>query len=319
MGTEARIGIIGTEAADPWLLDALLDSSQNDLLVVGCWSPPGLGTDVSNGRRRGIRQLESLDDLIAAAECLYIAAPVTHRLHFARHAISGRKAVFCEQPLSEDPVETARFVREAQNAQVAVNYVTPGVPALDLLRTWLKWDVIGAPYRLDLTTDWIHAIAGTGQNSCQSFDSSNRFVPDLLIHHLFLARRLFGILRLQDAPVAVPYGLPPGTVPFRAGSIPSILLEDAIGAVVEADATWMLYGVGAIRLRGWSTLERATPDGRWSRETPHLAGHQVRTIAAAAQVKELAAFARNKPHHLATHFEAYEVEAFVSLLRWAQV
>jgi len=70
-------------------------------------------------------------------------------------------------------------------------------------------------------------------------------------------------------------------------------------------------------LCGWSTLERAAPDGSWWRETAPLSNHQVRTLAAARQVKELAAFAGGRPHHLATHFEAYELEAFVSLLRRA--
>src|SRR3984885_8973119 len=71
------------------------------------------------------------------------------------------------------------------------------------------------------------------------------------------------------------------------------------------------------RLCGWSTLERAAPDGSWWRETAPLSNHQVRTLAAARQVKELAALAGGRPHHLATHLEAYELEVFVSLLRWA--
>lgn len=85
----------------------------------------------------------------------------------------------------------------------------------------------------------------------------------------------------------------------------------------EAEPAWTLHGVGAIRLCGWSRLERAAPGGSWRRETAPLSNHQVRTLAAARQVKELAALAGGRPHHLATHFEAYELEAFVSLLRRA--
>jgi hypothetical protein len=34
------VGVIGIERADPWLLDALPDPGQSDLVVAGCWSPP---------------------------------------------------------------------------------------------------------------------------------------------------------------------------------------------------------------------------------------------------------------------------------------
>jgi predicted dehydrogenase len=133
------VGVIGIEGADPWLLDALLDPGQSDLVVAGCWSPPRAGTGGCNGDRRNIQHVESLDELIAAADCLYIGTPVALRLPFACRAITQHKAVFCEQPLAKDPAETSHFVREAQNARVAVNYVTPSVPAVTHLRNWLKW------------------------------------------------------------------------------------------------------------------------------------------------------------------------------------
>ena len=139
----------------------------------------------------------------------------------------------------------------------------------------------------------------------------------LLLHYLFLALRLLGILRFQGPHSAAPYGLCHGAVAFRAESIPTILSRCTSRQAPEDEPAWTLHGVGAMRLCGWSTLERAAPDGSWRRETAPLSNHQVRTLAAARQVKELAALAGGRPHHLATHFEAYELEAFVSLLRWA--
>jgi hypothetical protein len=313
------VGVIGIEGADPWLLDALLDPVQSDLVVAGCWSPPCTGSGRCNAARGNIQRVESLDELIAAADCLYIGTAVRLRLPFARRAVAQHKPIFCEQPLAKDPAETGHFVREAQNARVAVNYVTPSVPATAHLRNWLKWDAVGAPYRLDLALGRSARVPvlrcpdnGAGQESTLS----NDLAPDLLLHYLFLARRLLGILRLQGPHSAAPYGLCPGEVVFQAGSIPTILSRRASRQAPEAETAWTLRGVGAVRLCGWSTLERAAPDGSWWRETAPLSNHQVRTLAAARQVRELAAFAGGRPHHLATHFEAYELEAFVSLLRW---
>jgi predicted dehydrogenase len=314
------VGVIGIEGADPWLLDALLDPGQSDLVVAGWWSPPRTGTGGCNGARRNVQHVESLDELIAAADCLYIGTSVALRLPFACRAIAQHKPVFCEQPLTKDPAETAHFVREAQNARVTVNYVTPSVPAITHLRNWLQWGAIGAPYRLDLALDRIARVPvlpcpynGAWQESTRS----NDLTPDLLLHYLFLALRLLGTLRFQGPHSAAPYGLRHGAVAFQAGSIPTILSRCTSRQAPEAASAWTLHGVGAIRLCGWSTLERAAPGGSWWRETAPLSNHQVRTLAAARQVKELAALAGGRPHHLATHFEAYELEAFVSLLRWA--
>jgi predicted dehydrogenase len=314
------VGVIGIEGADPWLLDALLDPGQSDLVVAGCWSPPHIGTGGCNGARRDIQHVESLDELIAAADCLYIGTPVALRLPFARRAIAQHKPVFCEQPLAKDPAETGHFVREAQHARVAVNYVTPSVPAITHLRDRLKWGAIGAPYRLDLVLDHtprVPVLPCPYNGAWQESTRSNDLTPDLLLHYLFLALRLLGVLRLQGPHSVAPYGLCQGAVVFQSGSIPTILSRGASRHAPEAEPTWTLYGVGAIRLCGWSTLERAAPGGGWWRETAPLSNHQVRTLAAARQVKELAALAGGRPHHLATHFEAYELESFVSLLHWA--
>lgn len=311
------IGVIGIEGADPWLLDALLDPGQSDLVVAGCWSPPRTGTGGCNDARRNVQHVESLDELIAAADCLYIGTSVALRLPFACRAIAQHKPVFCEQPLTKDPAETGQFVREAQNARVAANYVTPSVPAITHLRNWLKWGAIGAPYRLDLALDRTARAPCPYNGAWQEPTRSNDLRSDLLLHYLFLALRLLGVLRLQSPHSAAPYDLCHGAVAFQAGSIPTILSRCTSRQAPEAEPAWTLHGVGAIRLCGWSTLERAAPGGSWSRETPPLPNHQVRTLVAAHQVKELAALADGRPHHLATHFEAYELEAFVSLLRWA--
>jgi hypothetical protein len=34
------VGVIGIERADSWLLDALPEPGQSDMVVAGCWSPP---------------------------------------------------------------------------------------------------------------------------------------------------------------------------------------------------------------------------------------------------------------------------------------
>ena len=73
--------------------------------------------------------------------------------------------------------------------------------------------------------------------------------------------------------------------------------------------------MGTSRIRGWSALERALPDGSWQSETPEPSNGILRAETAARQVKELAALARGEAHHLATAFEAHEVEAFLDLLR----
>lgn len=306
----ANVGVIGTSALDPWLVEAMLDPCQDALRIVGVWSPPGLASGGADDRLNQARQARSLDELLALSDCLYVAAPVEQRLAFVQRTIDRNKPVFCEAPLCDSPADSAYLVRGAVNARIAVNYQAPCIPSVALLQTWLKLGALGAPYRLIVSPGchpWWQSVSPD--------HVAGRSAADLLMHYLFISRRLFGPMSLRDADVAFPYRLAPGLVPFRAGGLPAVLVGRRTGDPAQQEGVWTVLGVGAARIRGWSALERALPDGSWQSETPEPSNRILRAETAARQVKELAALARGEAHHLATAFEAYEVEAFLDLLR----
>lgn len=306
----ANVGVIGTSELDPWLVEAMLNPRQAAVRIVGSWSPPGLTNGGANDRLRQVRQVSSLDELLALSDCLYVAAPVEQRLAFVQRSIDKNKPVFCEAPLCENPADTAHLVRGAVNARIAVNYRAPCMPSVALLQGWLKLGALGAPHRLVVSPGG-HAW----WQSASPAHTAERRAAHLLMHYLFISRRLFGPMTLRDADVAFPYRLAPGLVPFRAGGLPAVLVGRGADDPTQQDAAWTVMGVGAARIRGWSALERVRPDGSWESETPEPSVGILPAETAARQVKELAALARGEAHHLATASEAYEVEAFLDLLR----
>jgi hypothetical protein len=300
----ASVGIVGTSFVDPWMLGAMLSVHQNAVRVVGFWSPPGEVRGSMNDRFRPLRMASSLDALLAISDSIYVAAPVAQRLGFVQRALMKNKAVFCEPPLCSELADGANLVRNAVNARIAVNYPAPCIPSVALLHGWLKLGALGVPDRL---------VVSAGNPS--SVSSSLAGAIELLMHYLFISRRLFGPLTLRDADIAFPYGLPSWLVPFRAGGIPALLVAGGGNEGGAPEPAWTLLGVGAARIRGWAALERARPDGTWENESPHCSAELLHAEIAGRQISELAALSRGGAHHLATAFEAYEVQAFLELLR----
>lgn len=300
----ASIGIVGTSFVDPWLLDAMLSLHQDAVRVVGFWSPPGTVSGSMDDRFRQLRMANSLDALLSVSDSIYIATPVAQRLPVMQRALTKNKAVFCEPPLCSEPAESAHLVRNAVNARIAVNYRAPCIPSVALLHAWLKLGVLGVPDRL---------VVSAGNPGWVS--SSLAGATELLMHYMFISRRLFGPMTLRDADIAFPYGLPSWLVPFRAGSLPAILVAGGGNETGTPEAAWTLLGLGGTRIRGWAALERIRPDGAWENESPRCSAELLHAEIAGRQISELAALSRGEAHHLATAFEAYEVEAFVKLLR----
>lgn len=298
--TCASVGIVGTSFVDPWLLDAMLSLRQDAVRVVGFWSPPAAVSGSMDDRFRRLRMAGSLDALLAICDSVYIAASVDQRLAFVQRALTTNKAVFCEPPLCSEPAESAHLVRNAVNARIAVNYRAPCIPSIGLLHGWEKMGALGVPDRLVISAGNPDRVASNP--------------TELLMHYLFISRRLLGPMTLRDADIAFPYGLPSWLVPFRAGGIPALLVTAGADAAGASEAAWTLLGVGGTRIRGWATLERTRPDGAWEDYTPRCSAEVLHAEVAARQIDELAALTRGKAHRLATAFEAYEVEAFAELL-----
>ena len=93
------LAVIGADTASGPLLDAILSSDRGVLDPIGFWSfPPGSGAPPTRILLRAVENFDTLDMLLNAADCVYIASRKVDWLAVARIALGKGKAVVCERP-----------------------------------------------------------------------------------------------------------------------------------------------------------------------------------------------------------------------------
>ncbi|MCA3307702.1 MAG: Gfo/Idh/MocA family oxidoreductase [Roseomonas sp.] len=316
MPTPTKLGIIGLGIMGERLLRAALEDAAESVTPVAVWDPSPAAAARISTIPGAPPMLTSAEAVIAACECLYIAAPPAAHIPLAEAAIAAGRSVFIEKPLATSLSDARAFVAraEASSARAAVNFPMASSPAVAQLAAWragltpqsLAIEVAFATW----PRGWQQAAA-----SWLAKRAEGGFTREVASHFLFLTRRQLGPLTLLDAKVSYPPGDGAETAieaRLSAGGVP-VTLKGSVGTTTKDDHnTWTLNG--AIRLRDWSFAERLGADGAWAQAPDALPNEKMRPMVLKGQLAQVAAMTRGEAHRLATLREALEVQEIVEAI-----
>ncbi|MCA3302687.1 MAG: Gfo/Idh/MocA family oxidoreductase [Roseomonas sp.] len=316
MPTPTKLGIIGLGIMGERLLRAALEHAAESVTPVAVWDPSPAAAARISTIPGAPPMLTSAEAVIAACECLYIAAPPAAHIPLAEAAIAAGRSVFIEKPLATSLSDARAFVAraEASSARAAVNFPMASSPAVAQLAAWragltpqsLAIEVAFATW----PRGWQQAAA-----SWLAKRAEGGFTREVASHFLFLTRRQLGPLTLLDAKVSYPPGDGAETAieaRLSAGGVP-VTLKGSVGTTTKDDHnTWTLNG--AIRLRDWSFAERLGADGAWAQAPDALPNEKMRPMVLKGQLAQVAAMTRGEAHRLATLREALEVQEIVEAI-----
>jgi len=316
MPTPTKLGIIGLGIMGERLLRAALEHAAESVTPVAVWDPSTAAAARLSAIPGAPPMLTSAEAVIAACECLYIAAPPAAHIPLAEAAIAAGRSVFIEKPLATSLSDARGFVAraEAAGARAAVNFPMASSPAVAQLAAWragltpesLAIEVAFAAW----PRGWQQAAA-----SWLAKRAEGGFTREVVSHFLFLTRRQLGPLKLVSAGTTYPAGAGAETAihaTLTAGGLP-VTLQGGVGTTPKDDHnTWTLNG--AIRLRDWSFAERLGADGAWAQAPDALPNEKMRPMVLRGQLAEVAAMTRGEAHRLATLREALEVQEIVEAI-----
>ncbi len=314
-----KLAIIGAGIMGERLARAAREHAADVVEITGVWDHAPDATARLAAALPGLPVSDTAAQAMASADCVYIASPPASHLGYAETALALDKAVFCEKPLSVDPIASKRFVDVHHNARIAVNF--PFASSLAVARL-VEWSVeIGAPETLTIDVafrmwprPWQHDAA-----SWLDRRAEGGFTREVVSHFLFLSRRLLGKLKIAGE-VIVQY---PDDVRsefdiraiLTAGGIETHLTGNVGNVPKDDHNAWTLRGPhGAIRLRDWSIAERQTADGKWHADPDALPNEKMRPLVLRRQLEEVAKMTRGEHHRLATIQEAFEVQQIVEAI-----
>lgn len=331
-----RLGIIGYGIMGERLLRAALNHDPAVIAVAGLWDPSAAAMQRLAADLPQVPRLDSAAAVTAACDCLYIASPPASHLGYARAAIAQGRAVFCEKPLAVDIADAEAFVAETRQAGArgAVNFPFASMQGVAQLVRWMEDGVTGPggiaavqrveigiafaqwprPWQMDAVA-WLDARAQGG------------FAREVGSHFLFLARRLFGPLALQQHSVSYPEaGRSERAISavLQAGSTP-VALQGGVGTTTLPDHnTFTIIGSGGrIRLRDWAVAERQMADGAWQESPDAIPNEKARPLTLRGQLDKVAALTAGRPAPaamsrdglaLASFAEAAEVQRVVETI-----
>lgn len=313
-----KLGIIGAGIMGERLARAALEQADGSVEIVGIWDPSASAMARIGAHLPALPRLGSVEALIAASECVYVASPPASHLGHARHALDAGKAVFCEKPLGVDLGDSAAFTEAHRGARAAVNF--PFASSLAVARLAEGMATIGTPRTLTIDVafrvwprPWQHDAA-----SWLDRPTEGGFTREVVSHFLFLARRLLGPLTLIEQLVQFPDdGGSERDIRARltAGEVPVNLTGNVGNTPKDDHNAWTLRGDdGAIRLRDWAFAERQLPDGTWQADAEALSNERMRPLVLKRQLDGVAKMTLGHDHHLATIEEAFDVQKVVEAI-----
>lgn len=321
-----RLGIIGYGIMGERLLRAALNHDPAVIAVAGLWDPSPAAMQRLAQDLPQVPRLESAAAVIAACDCLYIAAPPAFHLAYARDAFAQGRAVFCEKPLAVDVAEAEGFVAEAEKtgARAGVNFPFASMAGVAQLLRWMDEGVTGAVQEIEIEIAFAHWPRPWQMDAVAWLDARAQggFTREVGSHFLFLARRLFGALTLQQHSVSYPEaGRSERAIAatLTAGQIP-VTLKGGVGTTDKPDHnTFTIIGPkGRIRLRDWAVAERLATDGSWQEAPDAIPNEKARPLTLRGQLDKVAALTAGRPAPaglaLASLREAVEVQRVVETI-----
>lgn len=317
------LGIIGAGIMGERLAQAAVGQAADSVRITGIWDPAEAAVARVRRDLPGIAAADLPEALIAASDCVYVAAPPAAHLEHAGRILAAGRALFCEKPLAVDVAAATALVAGAAGARAAVNFPFASSFAVQRLRQWIAEGAVGTPQSLAIEVafaewprSWQRDAAGWLDGAAQG-----GFTREVVSHFLFLTLRLLGPLDLQvraavfDAPDQSERSI---NATMTAGGVP-VTLTGGIGITAKDDHNlWTLSGdAGKVRLRDWSFAERLR-DGAWEADPDALPNAQMRPLVLQRQLAGVAAMTRGEPHHLATLDEALAVQRVVEAILGGQ-
>ena len=307
-----RLGIIGLGIMGERLMRAA--RSHEATQVVAVWDPsPG-----ALERLDGMAMAGSAEAVIAASDAVYVASPPASHIEHGQRVLAAGRALFLEKPLASDLAAARAFVAGAAGQRAAVNFPMASSPAIQQLRAWLPG--IGAIQRIDISVAFAIWPRGWQQGAAAWLTqrAEGGFTREVVSHFLFLAGRLLGPLRLEQARVTYLPGMGSEiaiAARLQAGGVP-VSITGGVGTTLADDhnVCRIQGGTGAIRLRDWSLAERIAPDGTWHPAPDALPNERMRPMTLARQLDKLAALTLGEPTDLATLQEALAVQEIVEAI-----
>jgi predicted dehydrogenase len=313
-----KLGFIAFGIMGERLCRAALNHDQNSIAVSGIFDPDPGAAERLRAIDPSVPVFASVDEVIAASDCLHIASPPISHLDYLLQCHAAGKAALCEKPLATDVARARDVVAQvsAQGMRAAVNFPFASSFAADYLRQWIADDVIGTPERVDIELAFA-AWPRAWQMAAESWldgRAEGGFTREVGSHFLFLSRRFCGPLQLVSSSCDYPEtGKSERSVraELTAGDLP-VSLVGGVGTTDKDDHnTWTLTGSkGRIRLRDWSIAEREI-DGEWRAPDDALPNEKARPMILRRQLDKVDAMTRGAEHTLATLDEALEVQAIV--------
>jgi len=292
------------------------------LALAGVWDPSPaalerLGRDLPEATR-----FASVDDLIAASDCVYVASPPASHVPYARAAVAAGRSVFCEKPLAVDLDQARAFVAEAEQAgaRAAVNFPLVSSFAVDQIRAWMADGTAGAPRRVQIEVAfaaWPRPWQAEARGWLDA-PQEGGFAREVVSHFLFLTRRLVGALELRRASASFPVeGASEREISadLLVGMVP-VSVRGRVGPGAPDDGnTWTLEGMeGTVRLRDWSIAERLESTGEWRAASDAVPNERARPLVLRRQLDKAAALTQGAPQDLATLREALDVQEIVEAI-----
>jgi predicted dehydrogenase len=310
------LGIIGFGIMGERLLRAALEHAAGSVTPVAVWDPAPEAAARLAAVSPLVPMLASPEAVIAACDCLYVAAPPAAHIPLAEAAMATGRAVFLEKPLATDLALGRAFVAraEASGARAAVNFPMASSPAVAQLAIW---QAAMRPAALAIEVGFAAWPRGWQRDAAGwlARRAEGGFTREVVSHFLFLTRRRLGPLALQQASVTYPAGDGAETAisaRLTGGGVP-VTLMGGVGTTAKDDHnTWTLNG--SIRLRDWSFAERLGADGVWAQEPGAVPNEKMRPLVLRDQLAGVAAMTRGQPHGLATLREALEVQEIVEAI-----
>lgn len=311
-----RLSIIGLGIMGERLLRAALD--HGGTRVVGVWDPSPAAAARLASITGDVPMLDSAEAAIAVAEAAYVASPPASHIALGQAVLGAGRSLFLEKPLASDVAAARAFVAAASGQRAAVNFPMASSPAVAQLRAWLP--EVGEIRSISIKVAfaaWPRAWQAAA-SSWLALKAEGGFTREVVSHFLFLAQRLGGALRLEEARAEFPGGEACETAitaRLTAGAVP-VTLEGSVGTVAAEDHNLFVVtgGRGTLRLRDWSFAERLGSDGGWHAAPDALPNPQMRPLTLARQLDKLAALTRGEATDLATLEEALAVQEVVEAI-----
>lgn len=267
--------------------------------------------------RFGLAIFDSAEELITAADVVYVAVPPLYHRQYVDLTIDAGKALLCEKPLGVDDAESQAMVARVADtdSRAAVNFVFGAAPSASKLvaDVALSGDTIhGIDLRVHFE-QWPRAWQ-TGAAWLRDRDQGG-WAREVISHYVFLLLRLCGEVTVESCTAMFPAD---GSseqrlnAVLRAGAVQVHITGSSDSAGADEVEFTVRGQRNSWRLTNWYEYSTAERGGPW---TPGLSPQESSGPAAyGAQLDQVASLVSGQEQTLATFAEALQVQRIVEAM-----